>query len=73
MIDVTLLLEDSYMIRRNSLTGSGNGTVGYVRRSTDKQEQSIEDQKNAISAYIAENGLRFLRFYVDDAISVGLG
>jgi len=57
------------MIRRESLTGPGNGTVGYVRRSTDKQEQSIEDQKNAISAYIAENGLRFLRFYIDDAIS----
>jgi len=57
------------MIRRDSLTGSGNGTVGYVRRSTDKQEQSIEDQKNAISAYVAENGLRFLRFYIDDAIS----
>jgi len=57
------------MIRRDSLTGLGNGTVGYVRRSTDEQEQSIEDQKNAISAYIAENGLRFLRFYVDDAIS----
>jgi len=68
-VDVTLLLEATYMIRRDSLTGSGNGTVGYVRRSTDKQEQSIEDQKNAISAYIAENGLRFLRFYIDDAIS----
>ncbi len=39
------------------------------RRSTDRQEQSIEDQKNAISAYVAENGLRFLRFYIDDAIS----
>jgi site-specific DNA recombinase len=69
MIDVTLLLEDSYMIRKNSFTSSGNRTVGYVRRSTDKQEQAIEDQKRAISAYIAENGLRFLRFYVDDAIS----
>ena len=57
------------MIRRDSFAGSGNGTVGYVRRSTDKQEQSIEDQKNAISAYIAENGLSFLRFYIDDAIS----
>lgn len=34
----------------------------------DKQEQSIEDQKNTIGAYVAENGLHFLRFYVDDAI-----
>ena len=57
------------MIRRDSFTGSRNGTVGYVRRSTDKQEQSIEDQKNAINTYIAENGLRFLKFYIDDAVS----
>jgi DNA invertase Pin-like site-specific DNA recombinase len=57
------------MIRRNSFTGSGKRTVGYVRRSTDKQEHSIEDQKKTISVYIAENGLRFLRFHIDDAIS----
>jgi len=57
------------MIRQNSNTRQNSRAVGYVRRSTDKQEQSIEDQKNAISAYVAENGLRFLRFYVDDAIS----
>ena len=57
------------MIRRDSFTESRNGTVGYVRRSTDKQEQSIEDQKNAINTYIAENGLRFLKFYIDDAVS----
>lgn len=43
--------------------------VGYVRRSTDRQEQSIGDQKQAIEAYAAEHELRLLRFYVDDAIS----
>lgn len=43
--------------------------VGYVRRSTDRQEQSIPDQKKAIDAYAAEHGLRLDRFYVDDAIS----
>ncbi|UCE58436.1 MAG: recombinase family protein [Phycisphaerales bacterium] len=43
--------------------------VGYVRRSTDRQEQSIPDQKQAIDAYAAEHGLRLGKFYVDDAIS----
>ena len=57
------------MIRRGTNTGQKNRAVGYVRRSTDRQEQSIPDQKNATSAYVAENGLRFLRFHIDDAIS----
>ena len=43
--------------------------VGYVRRSTDRQEQSIPDQKKAIEAYTVEHGLRLGKFYVDDAIS----
>ena len=43
--------------------------VGYVRRSTDRQEQSIPDQKRAIERYAEEQGFRLLRFYVDDAIS----
>ncbi len=43
--------------------------VGYVRRSTDRQEQSIPDQKQALETYAAEHSLRLSRFYVDDAIS----
>lgn len=43
--------------------------VAYLRRSTDRQEQSIPDQKRAIEAYAAENGLRIGRLYIDDAIS----
>ncbi len=43
--------------------------VGYLRRSTDRQEQSIPDQKRAVERYAEENGLRLLRCYVDDAIS----
>ncbi|MHC4695469.1 MAG: recombinase family protein [Planctomycetota bacterium] len=53
--------------------GAGNQrrhqSVGYVRRSTDRQEQSIPDQKKAIKDYAAEHGLRLSKFYVDDAIS----
>jgi hypothetical protein len=43
--------------------------VAYVRRSTDRQEQSIADQRAAIEAYAVERGFELLRYYVDDAIS----
>ena len=49
-----------------------NRAVGYVRRSTDRQEQSIPDQKKAIEAYAAESGFKLSKFYVDDAISIRL-
>lgn len=47
----------------------GKRAVGYLRRSTDRQEQSIGDQRKAIEAYAAQHGLNVLRFYTDDAIS----
>lgn len=43
--------------------------VGYLRRSTDRQEQSIPDQRRAIERYAAEHGIRVLRWYTDDAVS----
>jgi DNA invertase Pin-like site-specific DNA recombinase len=43
--------------------------VGYLRRSTDRQEQSIPDQQRAVEAYCTEKGLSLLRCYVDDAVS----
>ena len=46
-----------------------NVAVGYVRRSTDRQDQSIGDQKRAIERFAAENGLELVRYFVDDAIS----
>jgi DNA invertase Pin-like site-specific DNA recombinase len=57
------------MTRSNNTTQPGNRAVGYVRRSTDRQEQSIGDQKKALEAYAAEHGLRLVKFYIDDAIS----
>lgn len=66
---VMALVEAVLMIQRNRTVNRKNQAVGYVRRSTDKQEQSIGDQKKALSAYAAENGLRLSKFYVDDAIS----
>ncbi len=32
--------------------------VGYLRRSTDRQEHSIPDQKKAIEAYAGEHAMR---------------
>src|SRR5262245_57453367 len=43
--------------------------VGYLRRSTDKQEASIEEQRAAVIKYAAERSYRIIRWYVDDAIS----
>ncbi len=51
--------------------GSPNGlkAVAYVRRSTDRQEQSLADQQVALQRYADENGFEILRVYTDDAIS----
>ena len=54
---------------RNTSNRRKDTAVGYIRRSTDKQEQSIGDQKKAIESYVQERSLRLLKFYVDDAIS----
>lgn len=43
--------------------------VGYLRRSTDRQEQSIPDQRAALERYAFDHGLTIARFYIDDAIS----
>jgi len=51
------------------ITGRERCAIGYVRRSTDRQEQSIPDQKKAIVQYTDDHELRLLRFYVDNAIS----
>ena len=43
--------------------------VGYLRRSTRKQEKSIADQKRAIERWVDEHGYRIVRWYIDDGIS----
>ncbi|MHC4487261.1 MAG: recombinase family protein [Planctomycetota bacterium] len=57
------------MIRRSNNTDQSNRAAGYVRRSTDRQEQSIPDQKKALELYAVEHNLSLVKFYVDDAIS----
>jgi site-specific DNA recombinase len=43
--------------------------VAYLRRSTDRQDQSIGDQRRAIERHAGERGFTIVREYVDDAIS----
>ena len=43
--------------------------VAYLRRSTDRQEQSIGDQRNEITRFASEHGYDLIDEYVDDAIS----
>ncbi len=43
--------------------------VAYLRRSTDRQEQSLGDQRLEVGRYAEEHGYRVIREYVDDAIS----
>ena len=41
---------------------------GYLRRSTDRQEQSLGDQRAAIERHAAALGIRVVQYYKDDAI-----
>ncbi|HEY4311731.1 MAG TPA: recombinase family protein [Pirellulales bacterium] len=43
--------------------------VGYLRRSTEKQEGSLADQRREIERYAESNGYRIVRWYEDDGIS----
>lgn len=48
---------------------SDKKAVGYVRRSTDRQAKSIEDQRAEIMKYSEAHGYRIVRWFSDDAIS----
>ncbi len=41
----------------------------YVRRSTDRQEQSLEDQRREILRYADEQGFEIVAEFVDDGVS----
>jgi len=43
--------------------------VVYLRRSTDRQEQSIDDQRAVITAYAKAHGFEIIREFCDDAVS----
>jgi site-specific DNA recombinase len=43
--------------------------VAYLRRSTSRQEKSLDDQRTEIEQYAAANGYLILRWFQDDGIS----
>jgi DNA invertase Pin-like site-specific DNA recombinase len=47
----------------------GRAAVGYLRRSTDRQEQSLADQRRAIQDHADCHGFEIVDWYSDDAIS----
>ena len=50
-------------------TSAARKAVAYVRRSTDRQDQSIGDQRRAIETYAEQHGFEVVEWYQDDAIS----
>lgn len=51
------------------ITPHRNPAVAYLRRSTDRQEQSLADQRNEVTRWAREQGYEIIHEYVDDAIS----
>ena len=51
------------------MVGRTKPAVGYVRMSTDKQEDSPQQQKAEITKLAARDGYRILRWYEDHGIS----
>lgn len=43
--------------------------IGYIRRSTDKQDESLEQQRAKLEAFAASRGWTMKAVYCDDAVS----
>lgn len=57
------------MAKANSNGHAPIPAVGYLRRSTSRQEKSLEDQQREIERNAAASGYQILRWYSDDGIS----
>ena len=57
------------MAKRQSTQCCAVPAVAYLRRSTSRQEKSLDDQRTEIERYAAANGYRILRWFQDDGIS----
>ena len=57
------------MAARHSSRAGLVPAVAYYRMSSDKQEASIGDQRNAVERYAVEHGYDIIREYIDEGIS----
>ena len=57
------------MASKHATDGQPIPAVGYLRRSTGKQEKSLVDQRREIKRYADLHNYSIIRWYVDDAIS----
>jgi site-specific DNA recombinase len=52
--------------RRTSNTPARMAAVGYLRRSTRKQEKSLDDQRREVTRYAEQHGYHVIRWYQDE-------
>jgi site-specific DNA recombinase len=57
------------MAKRQSTRTGFVPAVAYLRRSTSRQEKSLDDQRSEIERYAVANGYFIVRWYQDDGIS----
>ena len=57
------------MAARHSKRAGLVPAVAYYRMSSDKQEASIGEQREAVERYALEHGYRIVREYIDEGIS----
>src|SRR5262245_33002952 len=62
-------LEVRTMAKSQSIRAGTISAVAYLRRSTSRQEKSLDDQRTEIEQYAAANGYHILRWFQDDGIS----
>ena len=43
--------------------------IGYIRRSTNRQEESLDQQRAKLQGFASAHGWNLLEVYADDAIS----
>ncbi|HUO07802.1 MAG TPA: recombinase family protein [Phycisphaerae bacterium] len=51
------------------MTTTPTTAIGYVRRSTSRQEESLDQQREKLAAFAASKGWTLTKVYEDDAIS----
>ena len=54
---------------RNRIVAALIAAVGYIRMSSDKQEASPQQQRDAITKLAAKYGYRIIRWYTDEGVS----